>query len=142
VLVSVVAAAQALAPALVELNKTHATNPLWTGHARFHLVWQVLSHTLYSGLVLTLVWWSSPCPPERFYLAVALEAGPLLAFLVAMASRHLYGGTLHDPNGVRPFIFRLGERRVELEMNLVLVVVGVGLLFSAVDSFAALPPVR
>jgi len=133
-----IAAAQALAPVLVELNKTHATNARWPGHARFHLVWQVSSHVLYSSLILTLLWWSEPSPPERFYLAVAMTGGPIVAFLVALVSRSIYGGTLHDPNGVRPFILRFGERRVALEVNLVLVVVGVILLLSAVHSFSGL----
>ena len=31
---------QGLATVAIDLNRTHATNPDWPGHARFHLVWQ------------------------------------------------------------------------------------------------------
>ena len=41
---------------LIDFNESHATNPLWTGHARFHLVWQVNAMILSSFLSLYLLW--------------------------------------------------------------------------------------
>ena len=41
---------------LIDFNESHATNPLWTGHARFHLVWQVNAMILTALLSLTLLW--------------------------------------------------------------------------------------
>ena len=42
ILITLVALATGLAPMRADFNATHATNPLWTPHARFHVVWQVL----------------------------------------------------------------------------------------------------
>ena len=41
---------------LIDFNESHATNPLWTGHARFHLVWQVNAMILTAILSLFLLW--------------------------------------------------------------------------------------
>ena len=41
---------------LIDFNESHATNPLWTGHARFHLVWQVNAMIFTSLLCLSLLW--------------------------------------------------------------------------------------
>lgn len=37
-LVAAIAAGQGILPVFIDLNRTHATNSLWPGHARFHLV--------------------------------------------------------------------------------------------------------
>ena len=41
---------------LIDFNESHATNPLWTGHARFHLVWQVNAMVITSILSLLFLW--------------------------------------------------------------------------------------
>ena len=43
-----------------DFNATHATNPLWTPHARFHVVWQVLSYSGIALIALGLIWIGGP----------------------------------------------------------------------------------
>ena len=40
VLLAALCGLQGLATPAIDLNRTHATNFLWPGHARFHIVWQ------------------------------------------------------------------------------------------------------
>ena len=86
-----------------DFNKTHATNPLWTAHARFHVVWQVLSFTGVSLIALALIWMSGPQQTGRLYLAAALGAAVYAAFFVAAFARPLFGGSPYDSNGYLPF---------------------------------------
>src|ERR1700722_4901060 len=57
-----------------DFNKTHATNPKWTPHARFHVVWQILSYAGGGLVALYLVWIDGQQPLERLYLAAALSS--------------------------------------------------------------------
>ena len=41
ILLSLVTVGYAFITILADINKTHATNPAWTPHARFHVVWRV-----------------------------------------------------------------------------------------------------
>ena len=59
ILFSFIAFGLAFMPLLVDFNESHATNPLWTGHARFHLVWQVTALTT-TGLIVILLLWVFP----------------------------------------------------------------------------------
>ena len=52
VLLTLISIGFALITPLIDFNESHATNPLWTGHARFHLVWQVNAMILSSFLSL------------------------------------------------------------------------------------------
>jgi hypothetical protein len=44
VLLTLVTLGYGLATIFADFNKTHAINPKWTGHARFHVVWQISSY--------------------------------------------------------------------------------------------------
>ncbi len=122
-------------PVFIDLNKTHATNPVWTGHARFHLVQQVGTLALAAAIEVGLIWWPGGMLRERFYLAAALAGTSLLGFLMAVVTRRLYGGTLHDPNGIKPLRIRTGRGIVEVEINVPIVVTAAVMLAVAVVVF-------
>jgi hypothetical protein len=134
-MVTAVAAGQGIAPLFIDLNRTHATNPLWPGHARFHVVWQTFVFLSAAIVEVGLLWAVAPGVRSLFYLATLLTGLPILAFLIAMFTRSLYGGTLHDLNGVRPVHIRIGGRIREIDMNVVLVIVGATLLLIALLIF-------
>lgn len=86
-----------------DFNKTHATNPKWTPHARFHVVWQISSYVGFGLLALALIWWPGPLATERLYLVAIMSAIVYAAFFAALAAMPLYGGAAYDDNGYQPF---------------------------------------
>jgi hypothetical protein len=86
-----------------DFNKTHATNPAWTPHARFHVVWQISSYCGFGLLALALIWLRGPMYVERLYLAAAFAGVVCGAFFVALFTMPLYGGRTFDDNGYLPF---------------------------------------
>lgn len=135
VILTALAAGQGVAPLIIDLNRTHATNPLWPGHARFHVVSQTLAETMAGAVEVALVWCPGPALTERFYLAAALTAIPMAAFFAAMFTRRLYSGTLHDPNGVPPVRIRTANGVIEFDLNVVIVTFAAALLVLAVRIF-------
>jgi hypothetical protein len=109
---------QAIATVGIDFNRTHATNPLWIGHARFHLVWQGSTVVFLSALELVLVWSSGPDATLGFYLAALLAALSPMGFLTAFVSRKLFGGTLSDPNGIPAARLHLFGAVRSIDMNL------------------------
>lgn len=110
---------QGLATVAIDFNRTHATNPTWTGHARFHVVWQTVTVALLSGVELGLI---ASGRRDGFYLALVLAAVSPVGFLVAVAGRGLFGGTLSDPNGVRPVRGTVFGVERSIDLNVVAVV--------------------
>jgi hypothetical protein len=101
ILFTLMTAGWAFATVIADFNKTHATNPKWTGHARFHVVWQISSYVGFGLLALALIWW--PGPLERLYLVAVMGGIVYAAFFAAVIAMPLYGGAAYDDNGYQPF---------------------------------------
>jgi hypothetical protein len=107
----------AFAPAKADFNATHATNPLWTPHARFHVVWQVTANLIIGLIALGLIWIGGPLATGRLYLAAALGAAVLGGFFITALARPVFGGTFHDENGYRPFRPPFGPAHWRFDVN-------------------------
>ena len=136
-IVTAIAAGQGVAPVFIDLNRTHATNPIWSGHARFHLVQQVFTLLPAAAIEVALIWWPGPAMRARFYLAALLTGTSLSGFMIAVVTRRLYGGALHDPNGIRPIAMHIGSREMVFDLNVPIVMAASVLLIAAVIVFRA-----
>jgi len=100
-----------------DFNATHATNPLWTPHAKFHVVWQILSYCGLAVIALGLIWIKGPVEVERLYLATGIGATIFGAFFIALLARPMFGGTLYDQDGYLPFKAPFGPARWQWDVN-------------------------
>jgi uncharacterized membrane protein len=103
ILFTLMTAGYAALTVIADFNKTHAANPEWTPHARFHVVWQILSYVGFGLLALALIWWPGPLAVERLYLVALMGAIVYAAFFGALIAMPIYGGAAYDRNGYRPF---------------------------------------
>src|ERR1051326_9328097 len=117
ILLSLVTLGYSLVTILADINKKHATNPTWTPHARFHVVWQVASYAGLGLIALALIWVPGPYAVARLYLAAALAAAVYGGFFVALFTMRLSGGRTFDDNGYHPFAVPLGRRPQLWDLN-------------------------
>src|SRR5579862_7877351 len=89
ILLTLSALGYGLATIKADFNKTHATNPAWTPHARFHVVWQISSYVGFGLLALAFIWIPGPYAAERLYLVCIMGAIVYAAFFVAVFARPL-----------------------------------------------------
>ncbi|MEM9561744.1 MAG: DUF6640 family protein [Actinomycetota bacterium] len=132
-LITLMALAIAVGPMVADFNRTHATNPLWPPHARFHVVWQVLIQTGSSILALVLLWRDSEDYVFHLYLAGAIIYVWIVTFYATLASMRMFDGALRDVNGIEPFRFNVPGRVLEIDTNLFGVT-----LFAVVNTVAVL----
>ena len=105
----------------IDTGRTHATNPTWVRHARFHVVWQSVTVAMLSGVELALLWLRCFPPDQGFYLAAILTAVSPLAFFAAFITRRVFGSALSDPNGMRPLRLAIGNSTYSIDLNVVAV---------------------
>ncbi len=86
-------------PLFADFNKTQATNPNWSAHARFHVVTQVLTTSAVGVIALWLLW--SPGVERNLGICVAatLSFSVIGCFFASAGFRRLYGGSLSDMQG-------------------------------------------
>lgn len=118
---SALCAIQGIATVVLDLNRTHATNPEWTPHARFHVVWQTLNTAMLAVVELGLLWGGLLGETAGFYLTLLLTNLSPTAFLATWVFKRQFGGSLSDANGIRPLQLPLGGKVIDVDMNLVAV---------------------
>ncbi len=132
VLLSIFCVSQGLAKVAIDSNKTHATNPDWPGHARFHLVWQTCTDSLLAVIELYLLWMPAAISRNRIYVVALLAAVSPAGFLIAWITRRWFAGTLSDPNGIQPLRVTLFGHTRPIDMNLIAVLLAILVLAALV----------
>ncbi len=123
VLLSLLCGVQGIATILIDLNRTHATNPTWARHARFHVVWQTVTMAFLAVLEIALIWGDILGLESGFYLALLLTTLSPVAFLLSWAARKWFDGALSDPGGIPPLRLILFGRVRLVDLNMVAVIV-------------------
>jgi hypothetical protein len=131
VLLSLATLGYSAIPGFFDTNNTHATNPSWTGHARYHVVWQVSSYVYIAVLMLYLIWTAGTDTWPLWI--VTITAGCVYGgFWTALVLRPVYGGLLVDKvNGVPPFNWNLFGLKFQTDANVSLFTPAVILVVAA-----------
>lgn len=96
VLMSIAVVQYGAVPLIADLNSTHAKNPEWPMHARFHVVTQVLTGASIAAVAMFLLWSPSIERDIGVCLATVLSLCVLGSFFVGTVFLSLYGGALRD----------------------------------------------
>ncbi len=118
ILITLVAVMTGVGPMRADFNRTHATNPLWPPHARFHVVWQVLAQTGVSLFILYFLWGATF--EGHVLIAALMNFNWGLTFYLTLFNMKRFEGSLSDVNGIKPFAFNIGGQIRKVDTNLFL----------------------
>ena len=111
-------------PLFADLNRTHAANPRWPKHARFHVVSQVLTTSAVAAISLWLLW--SPNVERGLGICVAavLSFAVIGGFFVSAAGCRFYGGALSDDEGGIPKLGKVDLNAINFGSAALLQIIG------------------
>ena len=131
-----ITAFECFGPFLRDFNPSHAWNPDWDAHARFHLVWQLATMGL-SGLAnLYLIWFCRPLNAWHLWLSALWQATILTGFWAACLLTPLYEGRVTMPN-IHMYIFGIDENVVVFTVLSSVLAAAVALLATRLRTGAA-----
>jgi len=100
-LMTVAIAQFGLVPPIADLNRSHALNPDWPAHARFHVTAQVATTSLAAGAAAAVLWWPGLPLVLRANLAAVASAAVLGGFFTAVAASRWVDGAIAAPGAAR-----------------------------------------
>ncbi|MCB1777158.1 MAG: hypothetical protein KDI50_06960 [Candidatus Competibacteraceae bacterium] len=105
-------------PSFFDFNSTHATNPSWTGHARYHVVWQVTTFDYIAVMALFLIW-TAGTDVRQLWVPAFLALFAYGGFWTANFTRPMYKGVLQDEvNGVPEFHYNIFGWKFSVDANI------------------------
>ena len=117
ILLTLVTLGYSAIPSFFDFNETHATNPSWTGHARWHVVWQVSSYDYIAIISLVLIW-TAGTDVGTLWIPALLACSAYGGFWTAFVTKGMYGGILKDKvNGVPEFHYNIFGWKFAIDAN-------------------------
>ena len=89
---------------------------LWTGHARFHLVWQVNAMIITAVLSIALLWFFYSV--TNHLIVILLNYLWIFSFYATVFGIKHFDGELNDINGVPPVFIKIFGREYEIDRNI------------------------
>ena len=109
-------------PPIADFNRSHAANPDWPPHARFHVVAQVMTTSLVAVLALGILWWPEFDLAARAGISALASATVLGGFFAGTLASRCVGGEISASHPAR--LLGLDGNIVNFAVSALLTLVG------------------